>query len=119
MLLCWKEDPDNRPHFENLADMLGSYTHNEERYERPLSISDSYIDINDCDFSSSDNSESDTTFEQTLVTNSSPPSPCSSFRRSNTEVRTTQNIGEYGVTNANTSRIEVRTTQSIGEYGVT
>ena len=68
MLLCWKDDPDCRPNFEALSHTI----HNllpETYFQKSSSLTrsgDSYVEISD--ISSSDNTDSDTSFQQTVFT---------------------------------------------------
>ena len=58
MLLCWKDDPDNRPTFEGMMEMLQTlliHTRTESRgdyYSPGAHAKGSYVDVSD--FSSSD-----------------------------------------------------------------
>ena len=57
MLLCWRDDPDNRPQFEAIADMIRDIILPETKAQDnvlPSSVDDGYVGTNDNDSTDSD-----------------------------------------------------------------
>lgn len=71
MLLCWNDDPDERPHFEVLSNMLMSILPDTTDDMLSSSVGNSYVDMSSSVFCSSENPDSDASMAQTIFTNHS------------------------------------------------
>ena len=102
MLLCWKDDGDNRPSFENIVEMIQNIlinTDSQSNGPRPKGGHDSYVLISD--LSSSGFTDYD---GQTLFSNGSLSFDC-------------DGSGEQNMTKAHTECYEVFYMQRVLMYG--
>ena len=70
MLLCWKDDPDERPHFETLSNVLRSILSDTSDSDMlSSSVGDSYVDMSSSVFCFSENPDSNASMAQTVFPN--------------------------------------------------